>query len=68
MKIFLKILMWIAIVALVVFLVLYLTVIFSGNFDNIGQLIDYLVGQFKDGDKAVAALVAGSPFTRGLLS
>lgn len=49
MKVFLKILMWVAIVAVVIFLVLWLTVMISGNFDSIPDLIRYLFGQYDGG-------------------
>lgn len=52
MKVFLKILLWIAIIALVIFLVLFLTVQISGEFDSIGQLVQYLIDQVTGGGAA----------------
>ena len=45
MKVFLKILLWVAIIALVIFLVLFLSVKISGEFDTIGELIQYIINQ-----------------------
>ena len=49
MKTFLKGLLWIAIVAVAIFLVLFLTVRISGNFDTISELINYLIAQVTGG-------------------
>ncbi|MDL2218906.1 hypothetical protein LJC04_01005 [Ruminococcaceae bacterium OttesenSCG-928-O06] len=54
MKVFLKVLMWIAIVAVVVFLVLFITVQVADEFDSIPQLIRYLMGQYTPGGRALA--------------
>ncbi len=49
MKTFLKVLLWIAIAAVVIFLVLFLTVRISGNFNSIPELINYLIAQVTGG-------------------
>ena len=56
MKVFLKILMWVALIAVVVFVVLFLAVKISGNFSNIGELIDYLIDRYNAGDGAISAM------------
>ena len=56
MKVFLKILMWVAIVAVVIFVVLFLSVKISGNFESIPDLIDYLINQYKSGIFYLGAL------------
>lgn len=53
MKVFLKILMWVAIVAAVIFVVLILSVHISGNFRNIPELIDYLINEYQKGDGVI---------------
>ena len=63
MKVFLKILMWIVIVLVVIFVVLQLSVIISGNFENIGDLIQYLIERYQEGDGALALARSGL-FTR----
>lgn len=45
MKILLKIVSWIAVIALVILAVLFLTVKISGQFDSIGDLVTYLLDQ-----------------------
>ena len=57
MKVFLKILLWVAIIALVIFLVLFLTVKIAASpeFSTIPELIQYLIRQITGGG-ALAAL------------
>ncbi len=49
MKTFLKVLLWVAVSLVVVFVVLWLTVLISGQFDGIPGLIRYLIAQFQGG-------------------
>lgn len=52
MKVFLKILMWVAIVAAVIFIVLWVSVLIADEFNSIPELIDYLINEYSRGKAA----------------
>lgn len=56
MKVFLKVLMWVAIIAVVILVVLFLSVKISGNFDSIGDLLRYLADRYNEGDGALTVM------------
>lgn len=66
MKVFLKVLMWVALVAIVLFVVLWLAIKISGNFNGFGDLFDYLGQQYKEGD-GMLSVFGNLPALRALV-
>lgn len=49
MKVFLKILLWVAIIAVVIFVVMLLAVLISDELDSFSDLINYILRQYNNG-------------------
>lgn len=61
MKAFLKILLWVALIAVVILVVMFISVRI-GEFETFGDLIDYLVYQYQSGDGMLAIPGGIGPF------
>ena len=57
MKTFGKVMLWVLLIAIVVFVVFLLSIIISGNFNGFGELWEYLVNEFNES----GGLTGGQP-------